>query len=138
MEPNLRSFSMLRAADAMLFALGGSTVTLRLPGAPVEHDPRAGLRETPAEEVEVGPAVVRRIADVDGRRRLEVLVSATALRALADLRNSDTPEVLLATALGVVRDAALLRIERVDTDIFAGAAYLYRLIVFSFPEVTTS
>lgn len=138
MEPNSRSLSMLRAADAMLFALGGTAVTLRLPGTPVEYDPQAGLGETPAEDVEVGPAVVRRIADVDGRRRLEVLVSATALRALADLRNSDTPEVLLAAVLGVVRDGKLLRIERVDTDLFAGAAYLYRLIVFSFPEVTAS
>jgi len=137
MEPDLRCLSMLRAADAMLHALGGAYVTLRFPGPRVEQDPRVGLPETLVEDVAISPAVVRRIADQDGRRRLEVLLSANALRALADLRSAASPEALLETALGVLRDGALLRIERVDSDIFAGTPYLYRLIVFSLPQVTT-
>lgn len=137
MEPDLRSLSMLRAADAMLHALGGAYVTLRFPGPRVEHDPRVGLPETLVEDVAISPAVVRRIADQNGRRRLEVLFSANALRALADLRSAASPEALLETALGVLRDGTLLRIERVDSDIFAGTPYLYRLIVFSLSQVTT-
>lgn len=123
------SLSMLRAADAMLHALGGTEVTLRFPAAPMEGQPAT------TEDVAISPAVVRNLGASNGRRHFEVVLSARALGALADLCQVASPQELLDSCLGVVRNGALLSLERVETDIFAGEAYLYRLIVFAYQGV---
>ncbi len=129
MEPNPQSLSMLRAADAMLHALGGTEVTLRFPGPELEGQPPT------TEDVAISPAVVRNLGATNGRRHFEVVLSVRAMAELADLRQAATPQELLDSCLGVVRNGALLSLERVETDIFAGEPYLYRLIVFAYQGV---
>ena len=117
-----RAEALLRAADALLQALGTGEVILVLPVP--------GSTPPAAEQVSLSPAVVRSIgSSAAPRTRLEVLLSASTVDAQAGSRNCDPPDSLLKAALGVLREEKLWRIESVECDSFGGMPYLYRVLV---------
>jgi hypothetical protein len=124
--------AVVRAADAMLQALGGSDVSMLFPLITLPNDPAAqlGLADPGVEEVVFSPVVVRTlIAPATGpRRQLEFLLSGAAVAAQLSLRNVPTAEALFDGALGLLYDNDLFHIEHVTTEYFAGTAYLYRLL----------
>ena len=124
--------AVIRAADAMLRALGGDEIAVLFPLVGMPNDPSAqlGLADPGVMEVTFSPVVVRvLVAPTSGpRRRLEFLVSGTAVSEELSARNAPTAEAMFNGALGVVYDGDLFHIEAVTTEYFAGSAYLYRIV----------
>jgi hypothetical protein len=61
-------------------------------------------------------------------RSFEFLFPATTVAQQTQSRGLTTATAFFESALGIVRDTALLRVQRVVTEYFAGTAYLYRVI----------
>jgi hypothetical protein len=124
--------AVVRAADAMLQALGGDQVSLLFPLITMPNDPSAqlGLADPGVEEVVFCPVVVRSLptSTTGPRRRLEFLFSSTAVTTELTTRNVASAEILFDGALGLLYDNDLFHIESVTTEYFAGTAYIYRVL----------
>ncbi len=124
--------AIMRAADAMLRALGGDQITLVFPLATLPNDPtvQLGMVDPRIEQVAFSPVVIRNlVAPSSGpRQRLEFLLSGSAIAAELSSRNVASAQDLFAGALGIMYDGQLFHIENVTTEYFAGAAYLYRVV----------
>lgn len=124
--------AIVRAADAMLRALGGSEIRLLLPLLGMPDDPSAqlGLVDPGVEEVNLSPVVIRNLpTDNTGpRRRVEFLLPAAAIVDELSSRNVASAEAFFGGALGVIHDGDLFYIEGITTEYFAGTAYLYRIV----------
>jgi hypothetical protein len=123
--------AVVRAADAMLNTLGGDEVILLFPLLQMPNDPsvQLGLVDPGVQQVPFSPVVVRTLATPSSgpRRKLEFLISSTAVDAALVSQNIATAEALFANSLGVMFDNDLFHIEDVATEYFAGTAYLYKL-----------
>jgi hypothetical protein len=124
-----RGYAMVRAADALLRTLGPSEITLLLPIAVQQANADLGLATPVVEQVLLSPVVVRSLPSSQGtgRTRLELLLSASTVAAQAEVRGLESPTDLFESALGVIQDSKLLRIESIGSDSFAGVPYLYRV-----------
>jgi hypothetical protein len=123
--------AIVRAADSMLRALGGTEIMVMFPSLILPNDPSAqlGLVDPGVEEVAFSP-VVMRILDTGStgpRRKLEFLISGATVSEELSSRNVATAEALFANALGIIYQGDLLHIENVITEYFADAAYLCRV-----------
>lgn len=104
---------------------------LRMPAPAATGDAgQLGLAVPEFEDIELAPAVFRsaraQIAEGKAPRR-ELLVSATAVAALAGSLGYGAAEALFAAAFGVLVDGVLLAIESATASESDGSAYLYRL-----------
>jgi hypothetical protein len=128
----MSSAAVVRAADAMLRALGGDGVSMLFPLVTMPNDPSAqlGLADPGVEEVIFSPVVVRTLVTptTGPRRRLEFLLSGAAVAAELTSRNVASAEDLFNGALGLLYDNELFHIENFTTEYFAGTAYLYRVL----------
>ena len=124
--------ALIRAADAMLRALGGDEVSLLFPQSPTPEDTSAqlGLVDPGVEEVRLSPVVVRNLpaSNTGPRRRLEFLFPASAVGSTAIEHGTASPQAFLESSLGVLYQGELLHIENITTEYFAGTAYLYRIV----------
>jgi hypothetical protein len=123
--------AVVRAADAILQTLGGAEITLVFPLVGLPNDPSAqlGLVDPGVQQVVFSPVVVRSLntPNTGPRRRLEFLISSSAVAAAVVSQNAASAETLFESALGVNYDSDLFHIEDVITEYFAGTAYLYRV-----------
>jgi hypothetical protein len=121
--------AIIRAADAMLRALGGDTISVLFPATTMPNDPsvQLGLVDAEVEEVNFTPVVVRTLptASEGPRRRLQFLIPGSAVAAELAERNAATAEAMFASALGISYDGDLFHIVNVATEYFAGTAYLF-------------
>jgi hypothetical protein len=123
-----RGLAFVRAADAMLQALGGEGVRVLFPGGNTgTAGEELGLVVPPVEEVEVAPVCRVAAAAANGQRRVEFLFSAAGLARYMEARGSQSAQEFFNVSLGIVEDGILLRIESVVTETFAGMAYLHRV-----------
>jgi len=118
-----------RAADALLRGTGGRMVILRLPAPATAGDAeQLGLAVPEFQDIELAPVVVRSAQPAQGKApHRELLVSATAVAALAGSLGYGAAEALFAAAFGVMVDGVLLSIESVTTHEAEGSTYLYCL-----------
>lgn len=125
-----RAEALLRAADALLRALGPSEVVLILPVPMQQTNSDLGLAAPAVEQLSLSPAVVRKIgSSTTTRTQLEVMLSASTVAAQAESRNFDPASALFDSALGVLHGGKLLRIESVGWDSFSDTPYLYRIML---------
>jgi len=125
-----RAEALMRAADALLQALGPSEVILVLPVPMEQANADLGLASPLVEQLLLSPAVVRKIGSATAAgTQVEVMLPASIVNALAESRNFDPPNTLFDAALGVLHGGKLLRIEGVAWDSFAGRPYLYRIML---------
>jgi hypothetical protein len=129
-ENAFRGMALVRAAEAMMRALGGEEITLLLPAISLPDDPAAqlGLADPGVVEVQISP-VVRRTLLSDNQssaRRFEFLMPATAVASQIEAQNAASAPALFDAALGILHEGVLLRIQKVATEYFAGTAYLTR------------
>ncbi len=123
-----RAEAFLRAADALLRALGPSEVILVLPVLIEQDNADLGLAAPVVEQVSLTPAVVRDLgSSTAARTQLEVMLAASTVNAYAESRNFDPPDAIFDAALGILHGGKLFRIERVAWDSFADMPYLYRV-----------
>lgn len=125
-DVNTRAFAVpafIRAADAMLRALGGTSVILRIA---VTGGPATGLGTAPplTEDIALAPAAVRALPDAG---RVEVLLSASALRHAAQKRGLASADELLAVTLRLLHAGSEMVLDEISSETFAGVPYLYRI-----------
>ena len=123
-----------RAADALLRAVGGRTVMLRLPAPAVPGDvgEQLGLATPQFQDVPLGPTVFRkaRPTGAEGAApRWELLISASAVARVAGPQGFEPAEAIFAGAAGVLVDDLLLEVLEVTAAQAFGAAYVYRVAV---------
>lgn len=131
MQANAMRSALARAATSMLRALGGTEITLVFPLVAFLDDISAqlGLADPGIEEVRISPVVVRNLAE-DGkstRVRSEFLMPAPVIWSKVEGRGVETAKAFFDSAIGILHEGRLLRIEKVETELFGGAAYLYRI-----------
>lgn len=121
--------AIARFADALLRSVGGAQVTLRLSDpATGDTGSQLGLEAPTAEDMQVSPAVIKALApEVDGKRRIEVVLSATSLRAIAKDYGVEDVAAWLLSMQGVLQYGGVMRIASVTVDEFHGKECLYHL-----------
>jgi len=121
--------AMVRAADAMLKALGGDTVSLLLPATATASDAagQLGLVDPGAQEIVIAPAVARHLptGNLGPRRRIEFTLPASAVEAALPFLGMGTAEDLFNAVLGLIYGTDLFHIEAVVTENFGGTACFY-------------
>ena len=135
MEPNQvgtipgHACAVARFAEAVLRSMGGGQVTLRLSDAASgDTNSQLGLEAATSEDLELSPAAVKALDPLaDGRRRIEVTLSACALKGVAkNYGVVDIPAWLL-NMQGVLQSGTVMRIDSVKVDEFHGKHCLYHL-----------
>ena len=121
--------ALVRAANAMLTALGGDEISLLLPAVAMASDSsgQLGLVDPGVQELVVAPVVARPLTtgNVGPRRRIEFTLPASAIAAQLPELGMGTAEDLFHAVLGLRYGADLFHIEKVITENFAGTAYFY-------------
>jgi hypothetical protein len=121
--------ALVRAANAMLTALGGDQVSLLLPATATASDAagQLGLVDPGVQEVIITPVVVHilPVGNLGPRRRIEFTLPASVIAAQLPTLGLGTGEEFFDAALGLIYDADLFHIEAVVTENFAGTAYFY-------------
>ena len=121
--------ALVRAANAMLTALGGDQVSLLLPATATAGDAagQLGLVDPGVQCVIVTPVVARNLPTgaMGPTRKIEFTLPASALSVQLPTLGMASVEDLFNAALGLVYDSDLFHIEAVVTENFAGTAYFY-------------
>ena len=121
--------ALVRAANAMLTALGGDQVSLLLPATATAGDAagQLGLVDPGVQCVIVTPVVARNLptGTMGPTRKIEFTLPASALSVQLPTLGMASVEDLFNAALGLVYDSDLFHIEAVVTENFAGTAYFY-------------
>ena len=124
--------AVLRAADALLRALGGDQIGLVLP-LPTEtgsDSTQLGLTDPGVQQLTIFPVGARTLPapSTGPRLRMEFLISASAVASAVDAEGAASGEALFDLALGIQFQTDFFHIESVSTEYFAGTAYLYRVV----------
>jgi hypothetical protein len=121
--------ALVRAANAMLTALGGDQVSLLLPATAMASDAagQLGLVDPGVQQVIVTPVVPRNLptGNLGPIRRIEFTLPAAAIEVQLPTLGIGTAEELFDAVLGLVYDGDLFHIEAFVTENFAGTAYFY-------------
>jgi hypothetical protein len=121
--------ALVRAANAMLTALGGDQVSLLLPATAMASDAggQLGLVDPGVQNVVITPVVATNVptGNLGPARRIEFTLPAAAIELQLPTLGMGTAEDLFNAALGLVYDGDLFHIEAVVTENFAGTAYFY-------------
>jgi hypothetical protein len=122
-------------ADTLLRHTGGRTVLLRLPAPAVPGDPgeQVGLASPQFRDVELFPAVYRRLrakaatGEAGHGVVYELMLSATAVQRVTGTLAFDSAALLFQQAVGIVVDGALLEVIWMASAEAFGNVYLYRI-----------
>jgi len=113
----------------MLHALGGAQITLRIadPSAG-DTSSQLGIAPPMSEDIQIEPALVRTIApSPNGARRIEVTLSAKAVKPIAEQYGVEDVPTWLLTAEGILYRGKLMSIDTVICDHLGGVDYLYHI-----------
>jgi hypothetical protein len=132
--PQCCAVGLARAAESMVRALGGCAVTLLFPMlTPPDEQcvPGLGLESPSMQQIEIAPVAILSLASRSSlaAARLEILIPGSAVFMTMAERLAATPQALFDSALGIIHEARLLRIESWTAEQFAGSPYMFRLIV---------
>jgi hypothetical protein len=129
MSSGICGAAVVRAANAMLSALGGDQVSLLLPATATASDAagQLGLVDPGVQDVVIAPVVARTLptTNLGPMRRVEFTLPASVLEAQLPSLGMASVENLFNTVLGLVYDGDLFHVEGVVTENFAGTAYFY-------------
>jgi hypothetical protein len=134
-----RQPALVRAVNAMMRALGGGSVTLRLPaGADGGMQRELGIIAPVYQEIELAPVIVRETRSQDPKAtersvrasqasEIEVLISSSALDALIPAFGVADGSSFLELVRQVVYGDVVFAVTQVSAERFAGVAYMYRI-----------
>ena len=131
--PQCYTVGLAHAAEAMIRALGGSAITLLFPMSSSSQElvPGLGLGSQATQQVEVSPVAMVTLP-VDSKMaetRLEILIPATAVFLSMAEQLAATSQNFFDSALGLIHEGRLFRIESWSTEHFAGSPYMFRITV---------
>ncbi len=121
--------ALLRAADALMKALGGDTVSLVLPGSAMAGDAagQLGLVDPGVQEVIISPVVTRELTtgNLGPRRRVEFTLPASAITNQLPTLGMGSAGDLFEIVLALNHAGDLFYIETVVPESFAGTVCFY-------------
>jgi len=121
--------ALVRAANAMLTALGGDQVSLLLPATSMASDAagQLGLVDPGVQQVMISPVVACNLptGNLGPRRKIEFTLAGSAIEAQLSTLGMGSADDLFNAALGLIYEGDLFHIEAVVTENFAGTAYFY-------------
>jgi hypothetical protein len=121
--------ALVRAANALLKALGGDQISLVLPATATAADAagQLGLVDPGVQNVVISPVVTRNlpVGTSGPMRKIEFTLPASAIEAQLPSLGMGSADDLFAAALGLMYDGNLFHVEAVVTENFAGTAYFY-------------
>ena len=121
--------ALVRAANAMLAALGGDQVSLLLPASamPTDAAGQLGLVDPGVQQVVVAPVVTHNLPTTSSgpARKIEFTLPASVLEAQLPGLGIGTVEELFLAVMGLMYDGDLFHIESVVPENFAGTVYFY-------------
>ena len=120
---------LARAADALLKALGGETVSLLLPATAMAGDAagQLGLVDPGVQEIVISPAILRELTTgtLGPRRRIEFTLPASVIAAQLPALGMATGEDLFNAVIGLNYGQDLFHIETVVPESFGGTVCFY-------------
>jgi len=121
-----------RASDALLRALGGRTVMLRMPAPAVPADvaEQLGIATPTFQDLPLAPVVYRKARATlaaGEAARYELLVSAAVIKGIVGSLAYASASVLFATASGILCGDELMEIVTASEEQVFGRPYVYRL-----------
>ncbi|MDE1163730.1 MAG: hypothetical protein PW792_17535 [Acidobacteriaceae bacterium] len=118
------AYAAQRTAEALLRVNGGQRVVLRVPLPAVAGDAseELGLAAPAFQDVELAPAVFRKVANTTS-----LMVSAKAVSEAVGTAQADSAAALFATAYGVEVSGVLYAITSCKAGQAMGSAYCYVL-----------
>ncbi len=122
--------ALARATEALLRALGGDDIQVLFPSpAAPDNSAQLGLVAPGVNEVIIAPAAARSLSSDNhqGRLRIQFLFAASVIDTILQGQGVTSAEVFFNSALGIVHQGRLLRVESVDTDFIGSLAYLYKV-----------
>lgn len=122
-----RQSMLARAVNAMVRAMGGGAVKLRMPTSAAGLERELGIAAPTTEEVEVSPVVVRELGLKDGRVQVQVLISANSMQPVMDARGTVNGLALLRSVESMAYGERVFRVMAVSAETFAGMEYLWRM-----------
>ena len=124
-----RGFAVARAAEAMLRAVGATNVhVVRLAANTGTLQQRQlGQAQPQYDDVVIGPAVVSAECVPPAAMKVNAVLPARVVRKIAEQEGAESGAAWLSSARGIMYEGALLRITKVETEMLAGVAYLYRV-----------
>ncbi len=129
MSSGICGAALVRAANAMLTALGGDQVSLLLPATAMASDAAGplGLVDPGVQEVVIAPVVALNVptGNLGPTRRIEFTLPASAIEVQLPTLGIGSADDLFDAALGLMYDGDLFHIEVVVTENFSGTAYFY-------------
>ena len=121
--------ALLRAADAMLQALGNDSLSLLLPATATASDAagQLGLVDPGVQVVVISPVVTRNlpVGNLGPRRRIEFTLPASAIGDALPGLGMGTAEDLFNAVLGLNYNNDLFHIEAVVAETFGGTTCFY-------------
>ncbi len=123
---------MKRAADALLRAMGGESVTLVLPATAMSTDAagQLGLVDPGVQEVLISPVVSRELpaGNLGPRRRVEFMLPASAIANQLPGLGMASGEDLFNAVIGLTYNGEMFHIEKVTPESFGGTVCFYVVI----------
>jgi hypothetical protein len=124
----------LRVADALLRSLGGGSVSIRMPGGPIDASDAAQIGDSgPSfQDLPLSPSIFRkaRVVMKDGQASsFEMLISASAVQQQVSDLQLASADALFAMALGMTVSNKFFLIEAVTAPEVFGQVYLYRILL---------
>ena len=137
-----RQPALARAVNAMMRAMGGASVKLRIPASADGGTPRElGIAAATYQEAELAPVIVRetqkpksKAADRSVRAtqaEIEVLISSSGLDSLMPAFGASDATIFLQMAKQIVYGDLVFAVTSVSAERFAGVAYMYRVTAVS-------
>jgi hypothetical protein len=121
--------AVLRAADALLRALGKDSVSLLLPATAMASDAagQLGLVDPGVQEVMISPVMARevRTGNPGPRRRIEFTLPASAIAAQLPSLGMGSAENLFSAVLGANHKGNLFHVESVVPESYSGTVCFY-------------
>jgi len=120
---------MRRAADALLRALGGETVTLVLPATAMASDAagQLGLVDPGVQEVVISPVVTRELStgNTGPRRRVEFTLPASVIGNALPALGMASGDDLFNAVIGLTYGGELFHIQTVVPESYSGTICFY-------------
>jgi hypothetical protein len=121
--------ALVRAATAMLTALGGDQISLLLPATATAGDAagQLGLVDPGVQSVVISPVVAQNLptGNLGPTRRIEFTLPASVIETQLPGLGIGSADELFQGALGLMYGGDLFHVEAVVTETFAGTAYFY-------------
>lgn len=121
--------AVLRAADALLRAVGKDAISILLPATAMAGDAagQLGLVDPGVQEVVISPVVARELTagSTGPRRRVEFTMPASVIEGQLPALGMGSAQDLFSAALGVNHRADLFHIEGVVPESYGGTVCFY-------------